>query len=86
METLTGQNVWLVKVQLGQTWGVIGVFDNVFAAEKLAEEKYRKWTGDEKFIWSRRKTAQEVHIEASTQLQPLDGKLMIAEYPVRSNY
>lgn len=39
MEKLTGQKVWLVKSKLGETWGVIGVFDNPRAAEKYAEEK-----------------------------------------------
>ncbi|KEK16141.1 hypothetical protein LR3_08785 [Limosilactobacillus reuteri] len=82
MENLTGQKVWLVKSELGKTWGVIGVFDNVLATEKFAEEKYREWTGDEEFTWGRGKTAQEIHIETSTQ--PLDGKLIISEYPVRS--
>lgn len=82
MEILTGQKVWLVKSKLGETQGVIGVFNNSFAAEKYAEEKYREWTGDEEFTWGRGKTAQEIHIETSTQ--PLDGKLIISEYPVRS--
>ncbi|GET05381.1 hypothetical protein SY212_04110 [Ligilactobacillus agilis] len=82
MENLTGQKVWLVKAKLGETWGVIGVFDNALAAEKFAEEKYREWTDDEKFTWGQGQTAQEVHIESSTQ--PLDGKLIISEYPVRS--
>lgn len=82
MENLTGQKVWLVKSELGKTWGVIGVFNNSFAAEKYAEEKYRKWTDDKEFTWGRGKTAQEIHIETSTQ--PLDGKLIISEYPVRS--
>lgn len=38
MEILTGQKVWLVKSKLGETQGVIGVFNNSFAAEKYAEE------------------------------------------------
>ena len=42
MEILTGQKVWLVKSELGKTWGVIGAFDNVLATEKFAEEKYRR--------------------------------------------
>lgn len=82
MEKLTGQKVWLIKSELGKTWGVIGAFDNPRAAEKYAEEKYREWTDNQEFTWGRGKTAQEVHIETSTQ--PLDGKLIIAEYPVRS--
>lgn len=82
MEKLTGQKVWLIRVKLGETWGVIGVFDNPRAAEKYAEEKYREWTGDQEFVWGRGKTAQEVHIGASSQ--PLDGQMIINEYPVRS--
>lgn len=82
MENLTEQKVWLAKAKLGKTWGVIGVFDNVLASEKFAEEKYREWTGDNEFTWNRGKTAQEIHIETSTQ--PLDGQLIISEYPVRS--
>lgn len=82
MEKLTGQKVWLVKSELGKTWGVIGVFDNVLAAEKYAEEKYRKWTDDKEFTWGRGKTAQEVNIKTSTQ--PLNGNLIIAEYAIRS--
>lgn len=82
MENLAGQKVWLVKAELGKTWSVIGVFDNALATEKFAEEKYREWTDDEEFTWGRGKTAQEIHIETSTQ--PLDGKLIISEYLVRS--
>ena len=82
MENLTGEKVWLVKSKLGKTWGAIGVFNNALVAEKFAEEKYREWTGNNGFIWGRGKTAQEIHIETSTQ--PLDGNLIISEYPVRS--
>ncbi|MCD5424408.1 hypothetical protein [Limosilactobacillus fermentum] len=84
MEILTGQKVWLVKAELGKTRGIIGVFDNVLATEKFAEEEYREWTGDEEFTWGRGKTAQKIHIESATQPLALDGKLIISEYHVRS--
>lgn len=82
MEKLTGQKVWLIRVKLGETWGVIGVFDNPCAAEKYAEEKYREWTNNQEFTWGRGKAAQEVHIGTSTQ--SLDGQMVIGECPVRS--
>lgn len=78
---MTNQYVYLVKAKLGVTDGVIGVFNNRPAAERLAEFKYREWTHDEKFIWRPDKTAQTIN--AGSDELPLNGHIVIAEYQVR---
>lgn len=84
MEKLTGQKVWLIKVKLGENWGIIGVFDNPRSAEKYAEKKYREWNDNQEFTWNQGKTAQEVHLDNPSQKQSLDGQIVIREYIVRS--
>lgn len=84
MESLTGQKVYIVKAKLGETNGIVGVFDNQTAAERCAEEKYQAWTGDKGFVWSENKTAQTVNIKNENQKTELKGHLIISQHDVRS--
>lgn len=84
MESLTGQKVYIVKAKLGETNGIVGVFDNQTSAERCAEEKYQSWAGDKSFAWSENKTAQTVNIKNENQETELKGYLIISQYDVRS--
>ena len=84
MEILAEQKVYIVKAKLGETNGIVGVFDNQLAAEKCAEEKYRVWTGNTKFNWGENKTAQSVNINSENENAELKGSLIIFQQSVRS--
>lgn len=83
-EVLTGQKVYLVKATLGETKGILGVFDSAQSAEQFAQNKYHEWTRDEGFTWGEGQTAKQVVITTPGQDHPLKGGLVISELPVRA--